>query len=396
MHNNNKICFLFGSGISIPAHFPSTHEITERILSGQNIFRYTDENYYLSESEVSFISRAENNIPLILLLFKNLKSYIDSYYIDYPSRITSYEDLFYLAVQIHDNIYGEYDNPAVKPFQDKVHAEFISSLNKKHKVDFALIITESIKYIRCVVWQLLNKKSSKLDHLSFLKDALNDKNTNEIAICTLNHDISIEELMIDSKEEFIDGFQKKNCSSIMYWNSNLFEGESTKLKLIKLHGSVNWFRLRRDCGTRADDVIAKIPLGQDIDHIYDHEHHLMSPESGLPILLIGRFNKIYSYPNTIFLDLHYAFMKSLTQSEQLIISGYSFGDKGINTQIAKWNSEKNNRFIILIDPKPATVKILARPAISNKWNDWITQGKLKIIPKGIENVTWEEICHYFY
>jgi hypothetical protein len=35
---NKDLAFLFGSGISIPAGLPSTSGITERVLSGKDVF----------------------------------------------------------------------------------------------------------------------------------------------------------------------------------------------------------------------------------------------------------------------------------------------------------------------------------------------------------------------
>lgn len=54
-----NICFLLGAGISIPAGLPSTDEITERVLSGNNIRRYSDENYYPSESVISHVAPSD-------------------------------------------------------------------------------------------------------------------------------------------------------------------------------------------------------------------------------------------------------------------------------------------------------------------------------------------------
>lgn len=34
---------------------------------------------------------------------------------------------------------------------------------------------------------------------------------------------------------------------------------------------------------------------------------------------------------------------------------------------------------------------MARGAIANKWDSWVEKGILAIIPKGIEDVGWDEI-----
>ena len=42
-----RVSFLLGSGVSIPAGMPSVKDITERVLSGMEIYRHTDGKYYI-------------------------------------------------------------------------------------------------------------------------------------------------------------------------------------------------------------------------------------------------------------------------------------------------------------------------------------------------------------
>ena len=48
-----KIAFLLGSGISLKAGMPRTSEITEKIISGKNVKRYTAQHYYITKDQES-------------------------------------------------------------------------------------------------------------------------------------------------------------------------------------------------------------------------------------------------------------------------------------------------------------------------------------------------------
>ena len=110
-----------------------------------------------------------------------------------------------------------------------------------------------------------------------------------------------------------------------------------------------------------------------------------------PLVLIGTFNKILKYTEGIFLDLYHQFYLSLSNSEYLIISGYSFGDKGINYRIFEWLSNRIENKLIVIDPFVESLKVNSRDEGINSWGDWVNNNKIIKIPNGIESVGWEDI-----
>jgi hypothetical protein len=75
----------------------------------------------------------------------------------------------------------------------------------------------------------------------------------------------------------------------------------------------------------------------------------------------------------------------------LIVCGYGFGDKGINTYVADWISAPLDRRIIVIHPEPDKLRDTARGAIRNKWDDLKNLGRLQCIPKKIEELSWREV-----
>ena len=75
----------------------------------------------------------------------------------------------------------------------------------------------------------------------------------------------------------------------------------------------------------------------------------------------------------------------------LIISGYGFSDKGINTKIMEWYYTNDENKILLIHKNSNSLKEKARGAVSNKWDLWIKEKRLIIIEKWFQDVIWEEL-----
>jgi hypothetical protein len=58
---------------------------------------------------------------------------------------------------------------------------------------------------------------------------------------------------------------QKEVNKVRYWNPALFERGSAKVRLFKLHGSVDWFEFRPNRGDWSRESIG-IPLDRDFWH----------------------------------------------------------------------------------------------------------------------------------
>ena len=100
-----KLYFLLGSGISIPANLPSVGDLTNAILS---VDRFIIE----SDGSVGLITdrprphyeeqSGRKKLRRILIFLDWLKAQASSRYAEIAERRVNYEDLAYLAGQIHD------------------------------------------------------------------------------------------------------------------------------------------------------------------------------------------------------------------------------------------------------------------------------------------------------
>ncbi len=385
-----NIAFLFGSGISIPVGMPRVNEITDQILSGKDIIqgRLTYDSWECLCAKAGF---PDEYVPRVVIFLKKLKIEIDRYYLNQNGRVTNYEDLYYVASQIRDSELREYDNPVVQAFIDKILPDIKPLLvSREDEIEnewkLSKLAEESSHYIEDVVCLMLSKEPNNLELLDCIKDACLDRQF-KIDIFTLNHDTVLEQCLSQSKIQPIDGFSDPQDKE-RYWQPELYNNNSAKLRLFKLHGSINWFRVRPDEGSCGDDLIG-IHLGRK-----NPKGQMQLPVDGRPMFLAGTFNKLFSYTSSIYAELHCQFHHELNNTSQIIICGYGFGDKGINTRIFEWAYSDPDHRIILIEPDLDGLKKKARPVLVNHWDDLVKRDKLIVINKGIEGVSWEDIKKY--
>ncbi len=404
-----RIAFLCGSGMSIPAGMPKTQDITCRVLSGAGVARHTNANYFFGVPLYAHMGWDDQYVPRVCGFLRILQAECDCFFnvgtTDEEKRSwwnlfgeheTNYEDLYYLIAQIHDSEVGEHENPAIQSFIDKIIAsEALRDVlemplrGPSRQIDFSALTMEARNYIECVVWKMLARLPDKPVSLSLFSELCEDKSVDRIDVYTLNHDTVFEQFCVYNKMHVVDGFSEPD-HKVRYWNPTLLDNAEQRMRLFKLHGSVNWIQYRPD-GEDFSSRHVGIPLQGDLWHTKNRQGEHQWPIDGCPKMLIGTFNKLMSYTTGIFADLHFRFYRDLPKTEHLVVCGYGFGDKGINTRLLEWIHSSPARRVIVIDPNPQRLQRTARGAIRRSWGEMEESGKLQIVESGIESVGWAHI-----
>ncbi len=367
-----KAAILLGAGSSLPAGYPSTRCLTNRVLCGKGVKRQSKGTY------------SKKDATLLNCMVRRIHSEVEGYFsywnerlADFSAwkgRLANYEDLFYLARQASDEVLGNMENPAVHSFITKLRADMstlVEAANAEKKDpnktsypnipdDFDKLFGETCNYISKTVSSRLRPKPTSTDHLkSFVKAC---ETGNVTGISTLCHDTHVETHLKKKGIALADGFSEKEEEGVRYWDGDF--SSNSKTPFLKLHGSVNWFLFRPHCSSPWYDERIGISRKGGHNHTKRDGVPRMRPES-IPLLLIGTFNKVADYNQRIFLDLHHRFRSTLREADQLIVCGYSFGDKGINTAVIEWYYGKRGRRFLIIHPDPCELFSNARPAIQN-------------------------------
>ncbi len=389
-----SFAFLFGSGVSVPSGMPSVSAITDRVLGGTGVMRHSNGNFYFGEPLYAHVGLKDEYVPRVVSFLNRLKIEVDSYYQFENDRLTNYEDLYYLTSQMRDSELREYDNPAVQPLIDKIMPDVESLLiggkfEIRKRWELHQLASESANYISDIVWHLLEQNPKKLAHLNFLKECILNDDFSKIFIFTLNHDTVLEQFFAQYEIEIIDGFGQP-INDVRYWSLDLFDNESPKVHLFKLHGSINWFRFRSDSQNWNNELIG-LALESDIWHTRNPNGELQRPVDGRPLFLAGTFNKMLYYTSDIYAGIYFKYLDILRSIGMLIVCGYGFGDKGINNSIIDWIYGAPGRKLFVIHPDSQRLQKSARGAISRHWENWINNGLLTVVEKKVEEVSWSEI-----
>ena len=390
---SKRLAFLLGAGISQQAGVPSTYEITCRMLLGENVIRATDATYYI-QTPSNAVSTHEY-LSRILPFLAMLQAQVARYYANWPGRQPNFEDLAYLANQIRDSELDEFDNPALLPLFDLLRRDLVSLLarrnNDKADWDIQKLADETANYIKDVEWRLLQQHQEKTDdqRLNYLKvfsDATRDTKWQGIDIFTVNHDTLLERHFNQQQLTFADGFGNQ-VGDVHFWEPHLFDDLTMRVRLYKLHGSIDWFELRMGNWLRP---VRLIPTA-DCWHINAGQQQNIRAADGRPIMLVGTFDKMLRYTSDLHSELFCRFRTSLSDTERLIVCGYSFRDKGINSQIVEWLNTSNERRLIVVHDDEQKLRQNSRGAINNNWDNWRNSNRLVIIGSRIGQVSWNQI-----
>lgn len=409
-----KVCFLLGSGVSIPAELPSISEITQEILSGECFaweknrpLRLKTDAEKLGPRVVGPPSYADSDndrwnehVRPILLLVSWLKVQAERRYAAWPGREVNYEDIAYLAGQLHDDLLDNYENPALIPFVNKALDELAGLLvgathSTSSKRDPKEVLREltgmAVDYVRYAVALLLGDTGVEHEsgYLRLFVEAADDPSVTELNIFTLNHDTLVESSFTKNAQHLCltDGFARAE-QGFRRWDPSLFDSAG-KVRLYKLHGAVDWRRVepkhRNSANPRAEEFVG-IQTGASSKY---------QAVGDPPLLLAGTFNKLFDYTHGIFLELQYRFHRELAESAHLIVCGYSFGDKGINQRIVERMTSVPPCKLLVIDPIPLQgLKLKARGAIDNNLGDWDTERRFVHWQYRLEDgqsVSWKRI-----
>ena len=393
-----KLCFLLGSGISMPAGLPSVDKITKQVLSPEDSFRSSDEVYRSTLEVLSSPELKQKNLPEMieikqLLLW--LKGHAVIRYAADTRRRVNYEDLAYLAAQIRDDALDEYENPALGPL---LCCAVNSLPGLSSAGDLGKRAEKAVECIADVVAKMLSQPASATNnHLDLFRGAASDTRFEEVNLFTLNHDYLLERYLKNNGIAVVDGFDRENDLGIRKWNPALFDSRRTDttkpaVRLFKLHGSIDW---RRFCPCKAkNEEYVGIRSNAEQKNGKDDQGRKRE-ELGSPLFLVGTFNKMSDYLNHVFLELHYRFHRALGETTRLVVSGYGFGDKGINNRITDWmcsTGSKGARKMVLIEPRSLDdLQQTARGAIAQKLKDWKESGSLVHLELGIDDADWQTI-----
>lgn len=372
-----------GSGISFASNLPNLEKITRNLLKAT---WHNDKDYKFYPGEVSDSDNKLWNIAPGLQEFLNMLKKDCS-----PRRTkATYEDIFFLCQQIFDDQDGEVDNPAIYHFMKEIREKTLdlcSKIPSLAPVNLRFLAMQSLKLIQWVIYYSLQNPVS-LKGLNLITELAKSDDIDKLDIATLNHDLLVEQHLKINGIKFIDGFDDAD-EKIRYFDVNSYNDNNTKIRMFKLHGSINWFRLRSFKDKRETERFAAIDDFDRASTKLDEQSIKLDPS---PQFLTGSYNKLFSYDTGIFAKIHFKFLETLPNYQRMIMSGYGWNDRGINARLFDWilSSPKNRLILLYEKPKDD----LERKSKSDWWYRYYEleeKGQIIPIEKYMKDITFTEM-----
>jgi hypothetical protein len=343
--------------------------------------------------------------PGVLEFLKRLKTEADQYYSKQSEHVTNYEDLYYLASQISDSQLRMIENPAVQAMIKKMDHDVKKLLSpalhgRTIPLKLEELATHTMEYIVRQVVRNLSHPPKSTSYLGAMVDCCNDPQVIQVDIFTLNHDAILESSLQEHHVAFCDGFVPElhtigGSKVLRKCNRELFQTSRCKVRLYKLHGSIDWFRYRPQGENWHDEFIGNPRGDAPLAFIDERGQPLLPIKSYEPRILVGTVNKMLSYSDGIYADLHWELDRVLRETKALVVSGYGFGDTGINWRIIYWLFATGDWRMTIVDRTPERFR-KAASSIETKWDEWRRKGNLVLMSKEIEKTSWNEIRGSLY
>lgn len=390
-----KVLLFLGSGVSRETVGQDVSTITEEVLNGA-WHSHTDSNFYRGFQPPQnvperWVTRHQDFLRL-------LKKHSDDYLKKRRRGITTYEDLFFLAQQVEDEVRGEIDHVLLAPFTERLRTETrelckpIGPIEREY--DLARLASESCDLIQCAVWHLLrtNAHPKGFDLLTALATAAK---IDRLDICTLNHDLLIERTLQAAKSRYADGFGERD-GDIRWFAPDSYDDPSFKVRLYKLHGSINLWRFERERGKRASFTYGLVPDNQSILNCKATSGERVSEVDARPTFLTGTYNKMLDYRYGVFAYVHNRFFQLLREHDLIVMSGYGWNDRGINGWLSEWFWTSPRNRVILLHRSPEEIRDHSRSYMWHRYNELVENGQLIPVRKWFGEISIDELDYVFH
>jgi hypothetical protein len=348
-------CIILGAGFSYHAGLPLANNIREyftrnnvdtilKFGSGESRWADFADEAHLNNGRLGF-----DYVAYGYILNTLVRKFVDTH-----GSFTNYEEMYQYFI----------DNFKVKGFLDSIlsEAKEVCLEEKPFLVDnplegnymYAFEHTESDhlnSLINHLIADLLFCRKKHEEYVSKYENFLAFiKAQTKVTIATLNHDLLLEFLLEKFvKKIYSDGFTRNQ--KILFSEEgkplNVFQGEfAESISLLKLHGSLDTYKYI--CYDESPDTATVVATG---DYLYfktlsyyEKQHpERFDPSTGkkvqtfhfqiTPQFITGTDKPQLINADTMYSVLYKKFTTDILIAENLVLVGYSYGDKHVNDQI---------------------------------------------------------------
>lgn len=394
-----KLILFLGAGVSVPSGLPKVDELTHSIF--HKAYHQVSYNQFSPGHQRDPQLRTADVTTRIRRLLRLLSKHDerDIKRVGYSPAdkrssgaifrgATTYEDLFYLCQQISLWGNGLVDNSLVTPLMEiivrKAGGLLVGRSVMARMSNLGRLADQACSFIESVVaGELQPRVMAGFDLIHELATA---SWVEQLNIVTLNHDTLVEQFLMEKKIDFVDGFGERD-GDVRCYNDGVYDSEHSKVRILKLHGSVNWYSFLVNGRPRP-----AIFVGTDSAQIRDNEARELKLQFRRPSFLSG-INKAVAYQRGIYADMHFRFNQLLRQCELMIMSGYGWGDSAINVRLDTWLDQSRSNTILLLHQTPEDL-VERSLLMASGYDAWIQCRQLIPIRKWLSEVSLSDLASH--
>jgi hypothetical protein len=376
----NLLVFL-GAGVSVPSQLPTAAELTDRLFQPSSID--TDETRKI-RALLKRIRDYDTADIRRVGLYRQGDGFRASGAIN-RGEASTYEDLFFLCQQINLWCIGLSDNSQTTPFMEAIEREAGDLLNgasfDARMNELSKLGRPACSYIEAVAAETLQREYAA--GLDLLLELAADPAIDQLNIATLNHDTLVEQFLSAAGVEYADGFGERD-GDVRWADDRAYDGPGARVRLFKLHGSLNWYSFKYRGGWKTALLGGRDPSGA-----HDASGNLLSAERSSPSFLSG-LNKSVSYHRGVYADVHFRFLELLRRCDRMIMSGYGWGDTAINFQLETWIDSSRCNKLILLHENPR--QLIDRSVImAMSYEGWRRSGRLAVLEQWLADTSLSDL-----
>ncbi len=242
----------------------------------------------------------------------------------------------------------------------------------------------AVEASRFIEWMVaMSLDTERIIGLDLVAELAESQRVERIDIVTLNHDTLVEQVLTKNNISFVDGFGSQD-GDVRWQDDTEYDANDAKVRLIKPHGSVNWYKFI----VNGKERYAMID-GKDPTQCKNQKGGKLLSFITTPSFLSGT-NKVISYNRGIYTDVFYRFHKALRENDLMVMSGYGWGDTAINFRLENWvDYNKNNRIILLHEnPKELMSRSLQ---LDQSYNGLVKVGQLVPVLQWLCNTSLSDL-----
>jgi hypothetical protein len=377
-----QLTVLLGAGASMAAGMPSVADVTDRLFDPTRTTKQGSTFlFHDAPADAQRFAPFLEPVARYTQFLTELRELADRFYIE--GSWTNYEDVSNIAQQIVD-ARSNFDNPALLPLLQELGAVYGG------ESELRSLSRDSLEYVHELVAWMLRDKGWSLDYLGPLYDAFADESVAQLDVFSLNHDLILDRALAERRITFSDGFEER-CGTLLLWTDTY---AVPSRRLFKLHGSLDWYRYNLDLDGWYGQVTARPVPGSNAEHpVGPNGEDLGSPCEGRTEFLAGTFTKILAYTSGVYADQHARFHESLRTADAVLVVGYGFRDRAINSRLIAWMMRpRTSPRMVVVDPAAAEMEQRAREAIALKWKGWCSSGAVLAVANRLgEETPWPEL-----